>query len=103
MAGQSISKQAGVVRVQLHGELTIYQAQQQYAELLELLAQHPILQLDLSQISDIDSSGVQILLQLVREAKKEAKQLSLVHATPVLIDVVSLLGLQHEIELGEQP
>ena len=64
--------QAGTLRLVVQGPLTIYDAQALKNRLLELLSEVPLqaLELDLAQVPEIDTSGVQWLLLAAREAQR---------------------------------
>jgi anti-anti-sigma factor len=77
----------------LDGELTIYRA----AELKPLLLQRPdgdaALALDLSQVSEIDTAGVQLLLLARREAALQGRGFGIAAVSPAVADALELLGL----------
>lgn len=82
-------------RVQLQGSLDIYAAAELHAQLLQWLAAHPRLELDLSAVDDIDSSGVQLLMAAKRHARTQGRSLHLVaHSAAVLrtLELCQLLG-----------
>jgi anti-sigma B factor antagonist len=79
----------------LEGEMTIYRA----AELKEILLPHidhaSVIEIDLSQVSEIDSAGLQLLIAAKLEAMIRDKQLHFVgHSKPVLelLDLCDLGG-----------
>lgn len=86
-------KKTAATKLALEGELTIYVA----AELKEkiaaaLQAQQP-LEIDLSQIGEIDTAGIQLLLLAKREA--DARELQIVFAQPsqAVLDAWQLCNL----------
>jgi len=84
-------KSSSVFRIQ--GELTIYRAAALKQELLEFLDQHNSIDIDLSEVSEFDSAGIQILLLAKKTALSKEKSLRLVeHSTPVL-EGLELLNL----------
>ena len=71
-------------RLTLTDGLTIYHALEHKAMLLEALAEGDELDLDLSQVGDIDSAGLQLLILLKKEAQRAGKRLAIVaHSQPV--------------------
>jgi len=77
----------------LEGELTIYTAAEQKTRLFEALAKSPELEIDLSQVSELDSAGLQLMILLKREAVAGEKHLKFtMHSRPV-IDVLELTNL----------
>ena len=67
---------------QLHieGELTIYTAAETKARLLPLLAQCIDLEIDLSQVNEMDSAGLQLLILAKRACTERNGNLHLVRA-----------------------
>lgn len=59
----------------------------------EQLDSHEVLELDLSQVTEIDSAGVQLLLLTKQTAQTEQKQLQLVGPSAAVIEVFELLNL----------
>ena len=84
----------GVCSVRLEGEMTIYTANEQAECLLGELENCQTLELDLADISDIDSAGVQVLLALHRASDEIGHTLSLVNHSQSVLEVLELLDLQ---------
>lgn len=77
----------------LQGELTIYHAETLKAQLLVLLQKGGELEVDLHEVTEIDSAGIQILMATKKESQKRGLQLSIVgHSRPVL-EIFELLNL----------
>ena len=68
--------------VPLEGPLTIYTAADSKAALLPLIQPTLALELDLSQVDEIDCAGLQLLLLAGREAKRLGGQLILPTTAP---------------------
>ncbi|GHG63414.1 anti-sigma factor antagonist [Alishewanella longhuensis] len=83
----------GCLRVQ--GELTIYQASATLQAFRAACASMQLTQLDLSQVTDFDSAGLQLLLAL----KKSAPEVQLRHHSDAVIKVLSLTNLMTELDL----
>lgn len=83
----------------LSGELNIYSAAEVREELLQLLETHQQLQIGLADVEDFDTSGVQLLLVLKREAARKNKSVTFVRHSSVVGEVLDLLNLRGE--LGE--
>lgn len=85
-------------RLRLQCDLTIYQADALWPALCEALDAPGIAELDLSQVGEFDSAGLQLLLMLKRRAAERERELSLVnHSAEVLqalglVNAVGLLG-----------
>lgn len=92
---QQDTSQVGTSHFAIEGEMTIYRA----AELKEVISHQirrsDVIELELSQITEIDSSGLQLLVAAKLEAAKQNKQLHFIgHSKPVLevIDLCDLSG-----------
>lgn len=89
------SPQTGTHRLTVQGPLTIYDAQALKSRLLELLGQTPLqtLELDLAQVSEIDTSGVQLLLLAAREAQQHQATVHTVAASEAVREVLEFCRL----------
>mgnify|MGYP001026490973 CR=1 FL=1 len=84
-----------VQRLCLDEDMTIYNAMSVKDKLLAALAAGQDLELDLSQVSEIDTSGAQLLIMAKREANRHQKSLRLVaHSAPVrdVLDFYNIVG-----------
>lgn len=81
----------GVLR--LDPELTIYNAAAVRTQLLAALAVHPRLTLDLGDVCEFDSSGLQLLVAAARQAKARGAELAFTGHGPAVCDAFNLLGL----------
>lgn len=79
-------------------ELTIYSAAELRAALLDALAASPNLELDLADVCEADSAGVQLLIAARRHAAANGGALQLTRHSAVLLDALTLLGLDHNAE-----
>lgn len=88
-----VESRDGSSHVALEGELTIYQAQDLAQQFLPLLDKDESLVVDLSDVSDIDSSCAQLLMLARRHCQARGHQCSLVNHSQPVIDVFETLGL----------
>ncbi len=82
-------------RMAIAQEMTIYHAEALKAELLAGLTRSEAVELDLSQVAEIDTSGIQLLMLAKRESQKQGKTLSIVAHSPAvqeLFDFYNLAG-----------
>lgn len=82
----------------LRGEFNIYSAQRLKDELLELLREQTVMTIDLSAVDDFDSSALQLLLLLKREAVQQARELCIRGHSPAVCEVLDLLNLRAELD-----
>jgi anti-sigma B factor antagonist len=81
-------------RLQIVGDMTIYTAAEQQQQLLDALATGTELEVDLSQVSELDTAGVQQLLCAAREATRLGKTLRLLAPNAVTREVLDLYHLE---------
>jgi anti-sigma B factor antagonist len=80
---------------QLHieGEMTIYTAAETKARLLPLLAQCIDLEIDLSQVNEMDSAGLQLLILAKRACTKRNVNLHLAGHSKAVAEVLELCNM----------
>lgn len=88
-----VESRDGASQVALEGELTIYQAQELANEFLPLLERDESLVVDLSAVSDIDSSCAQLLMLARRHCQARGHHCALVNHSQPVVDVFETLGL----------
>ncbi len=78
------AKKKVVKRLAIVEDMTIYNAARQKDELIAALRASDTLELDLSAVAEIDTSGFQLLVLVKREAERSGKQATIVaHSAPV--------------------
>ncbi len=88
-----IVKAKNKVTAKVQGELNIYSSTTMKAELGKFLAESGNLELDLSEVSEIDSAGIQLLVLAKRECKAQHRSLTLRHSCPSVTNALELLDL----------
>ncbi len=83
-----------VCTIRIEGELTIYTAAEHKGQLFEHLHDCEALELDLSEVAEMDSAGLQILLMLKREADHADCRLRLTNHSQAVFEVLELLNMQ---------
>jgi anti-sigma B factor antagonist len=86
-----LSTHEGGPALRLEGELTIYSVTEARDQLCAALDEHPALQLNLSDIEELDTAGVQLLAWIKQEAKRRGKPLVLFAHSPAVVEVFDLL------------
>ena len=77
----------------IENDLTIFTVIEKKTSLLAFLNAGSDLEVDLSQVEEIDTAGLQVLILIKREAAKTGKSLKFVmHSKPVL-DIIELANL----------
>ena len=77
----------------MEGPLTIYTATEQKDLLLSLFLLAHEVELDLSNVDELDSAGLQLLILIKRESLMEGTQLLLSNPSPTVIEAIRLSGL----------
>lgn len=89
----SIEASNGVCHARVAGEMTIYHAAEIKGELLPCVDKWPELEIDLSEVSEIDTAGFQLLVLAKRAAVRSGKSLRLVAHSPATLAVLDLLDM----------
>jgi anti-anti-sigma factor len=79
--------------LRLEGEMTIFTAADTKERLLAPLANCRQIDVDLSQVSEIDSAGLQLMILVKREATALGKDIRFIAHSPAVVDVLELCGL----------
>lgn len=83
----------GPTLVSIKDEMTIYNVLEQKNNLYPHLKADHELQVDLSEVSEIDSAGVQLLIFLKNEADRQHNDLSFLHHSQSVVEVVEMFNL----------
>ncbi len=79
--------------VSLAGEVGIFSALAVREQLLCALSDADEVEVDLAQVTDLDSAGVQLMVAAKREAADHGKTLRFVSHSTAVIAILDLLGL----------
>ncbi len=91
----AVKKKAGVCHMAVSGEITIYEAPKLKKRLVNHLRKCKELEINLSQVSEIDTAGFQLLMLAKQESNRLDKPLRLVahsEATLEVLDTYRLAG-----------
>jgi anti-anti-sigma factor len=80
-------------RLTIEDDMTIYNAPEQKTRLLMALAKCDELELDLSQISEMDTAGFQLLVLAKREALRAGKALNVTEHSRAVTDLLDLYNM----------
>ncbi|HWK73824.1 MAG TPA: STAS domain-containing protein [Povalibacter sp.] len=84
--------------LRLHGEMTIYRAGELAQQVLSALRQQPLPHIDLSEVTEFDTAGMQILLLAHRFAAASEMRLAIVNPSECVREVLTLCNLTHLID-----
>ena len=89
--------------VEIRGEIDIQSAPELRDELLRVIHRYgPRLALDLAGVRFMDCAGLNVLLATRRRARLEQGSVRVVRASPQVLRMISLLGLEKVFALGGQ-
>ncbi len=91
------SATATVSSLNIEGELTIYRAAEVCATLKAALAGGGDLEVNLKDVTELDSAGVQLLIVARRAARDAQCTLRLVGHSAAVLDVFEILGLEPDL------
>ena len=77
----------------LENDLTIYNVQTQKTQLMEVLCANTVVELDLAQVREIDTSGIQLLILIKRESLRLGHTLRIVAHSPAVHETMDFLDL----------
>lgn len=86
----------GQSRYRLVGELAVFHADELKSKLLECLPQQGAAEIDLAQVSEVDTAGIQLLLLAKREAVARGCRLNFTHHSEALLEAINLLNLARD-------
>jgi len=88
-------------RYVVEGELNIYTAGEQKPKLITQLEHATEFELDLSAVTEFDSAGLQLLLAIQTEAKRQDRGFHLINPSASVCDVLDLLDLRTQLGLAQ--
>lgn len=91
-----VDKKAGICHIEIAGEMTIYHASKIKNKLIPALEGCEKVEISLAGVSEIDTSGLQLLALAKREAAEHGQQLVFFehsHAVLAVLDLCNLAGV----------
>lgn len=89
----SSKKKGAVEKLAIEGELTIYTAAE-LKERIGSLLEKDVIEIDLSEVSEIDTAGLQLLLLAQRECVKREKKIVFDNPSEAVIACWKMCGLE---------
>ena len=87
------AKTAAAKRLPIREDMTIYHAGAQKQQILSAPELTKHLELDLQEVAEMDTAGLQLLLLLKREAVQQGKHLSVINHGPRVQQVIDFCNL----------
>lgn len=88
-------------QLRIEGEMTIYRAQELHQLLLAELVQEGPLEIDLSDVSEIDCAGLQLIAASRTSFAQRGRELLFVRPSEAVREVFDLLGLAGPARLSD--
>ena len=86
-------KKKAVTRIDILGDLNIFNAAEQRQRLLAALEAGSEVEVNLSEVSEIDSAGIQLMVAAKQEATAQKKTLCFSGHSPAVLDTLDLCDL----------
>ncbi|MCF8176210.1 MAG: STAS domain-containing protein [Burkholderiaceae bacterium] len=83
----------GAVRLTVDGDLTIYHAAETKTHLIDGIRASTLLELDLSHVGEIDTSGLQLLAMAKRESQQLGHALRIVGHSPAVRELIEFFNM----------
>lgn len=80
-------------KLALEGEMTIYSAAARKTDLLAFLDSADELEINLAEVSEIDTAGLQLLVLIKQEAKRAGKKLHFSLHSKAVLELLELANL----------
>lgn len=84
---------SGTVRFCPEGELTIYTAEQQKLQLMQAIEAQNAIVVDLSQVTELDTAGLQLLILAKLESHRRQVPFSMTGHTQAVLTVLDLCNM----------
>lgn len=79
-----------VKKMRIEHEMTIYTAAEMKAQLMSMLGKNAEIELDLSQVGELDTAGLQLLILAKRECAARGGNLRLIGHSPAVLNVLDM-------------
>ncbi len=89
-------------QIVINGELTIYTACEWRDRLINEMAGNDDIQVELAEVSEIDSAGLQLLLAMQRQAAGEGRQLQFGQCSSVVRALFDFAQLMQSLNVNTQ-
>jgi anti-anti-sigma regulatory factor len=93
VAEESGSEESTCFQIDLDSTLTIQNVTKLHEELKLSLAMHDHIEINASDVASIDTSTLQLLVSLKKDAVKLQKEVSIIYPSPRFLESANLLGL----------
>jgi anti-sigma B factor antagonist len=88
--------------LRIEGEMTIYRAEELCADFKAALAAGGDIEVNLAEVTEMDSAGVQLLIATQKAAAALQRELRLVEHSPAVCEVFAMLNLNTHLGAPSQ-
>nr|WP_255722388.1 STAS domain-containing protein [Ectothiorhodospira lacustris] len=92
-----LEQDAGRCLLRLEGEMTIYHAMEIKQKFMEILHEFEALTVSLAKVTDMDTSGAQLLILIKKEALAMGRHLTLADHSPPVLALLELYDLAGQL------
>ena len=96
------NKATGLCQLSIDEDMTIYSVAKLKQELSEVIDAYDRLELNLANLEEIDSAGIQLLLALGAELAQKNKELSLTAISGVVAKIIEMYEVGDRFDIGEK-
>lgn len=89
----NIQRDGSRAQVDIAGDMSIYDASELKHKLFSEFVHVQEMEIDLGEVAEIDTSGLQLLMLLKREARAAGKKLQLISHSAAVLEVLELLRM----------
>ncbi len=82
-----------IKKIRIDHDMTIYTAMDTKAKFMDIMKKNIEVELDLSGVAEIDTSGLQLLIMLKRELQSNDKKMHLVNHSQAVYEVLDMCNM----------
>jgi anti-anti-sigma factor len=97
------NKTTGLCRLQIEGDMTIYQAAEMMEKFLPCWRDYREFELNLSGVGEMDSAGIQLLLVFDRKSEGSGRKACLLDPPEAVSEVLNIYRLDHRFDIQISP
>ncbi len=97
-----INNKKKLMSLSISGDLTIYTANEYRDSILEKFSAEKNIEIDLAEVEEIDSSGLQLLAAMNKEITSHGCEMQLVSVSDVVIDALETSCLINDFKCSKQ-
>ena len=85
--------EGGVFKLPILGELTIFKTAELKQLVLPVINEHAQIEIDLSQVTEVDGAGLMLMISIKQEARQQKKALRYVGHSAAVTEAVDICNL----------